>query len=74
MSLLIKEYQYSLNYLTIAELSEEINEDAGVLAQMLSPACTRKMSKIYEDMGLRYATEDEIIACVNDRMERDILG
>ena len=61
-------------YLTIAELSEEINEDAGVLAQMLSPACTRKMSKIYEDMGLRYATEDEILACVNERMEREILG
>ena len=64
----------NITYMSITELANKIGDDPITLSQMLSPAHSRKMRDEYVANGLRYATEEETYACMNDRFERYILG
>ena len=61
-------------YMSITELANKIGDDPIALSQMLSRVHNRKMRDEYVANGLRYATEEEAYACMNDRFERYILG
>ena len=64
----------NITYMSITELANKIGDDPIALSQMLSPVHNRKMRDEYVANGLRYATEEEAYACMNDRFERYILG
>ena len=63
----------NVTYMSITELANKIGDDPYTLSQMLNPDHTRKMKDEYIKNGLRYATEDEAFACMNERFERYIL-
>ena len=47
-------------YKTLRLLAEEIEEDPVYISQWLNPNVNLKMPKIFEEKGLRYATQEEI--------------
>lgn len=49
-------------YLTMKELCEEIGEDSLAVSQMLNPNSPRRIAPHLSANGLRYATDEEILA------------